>query len=171
MVRVIDFGLAVRAPYEQKTDDAPTGDPLYFAPEIFDGDTFLTTACDVWSAAINIIFLLRGSAECKACDPPPGKEWHPLMCSHISHCHPAMLELFAQMLYPKWNERPSPFELLEEKVFKVSSEELQQYPVRPAPSNIGRRKPPGSGKLEDGGISFGMGFPNGDSGFVSSLKE
>lgn len=171
MVRVIDFGLAVRAPYEQKTDDAPTGDPLYFAPEIFDGDTFLTTACDVWSAAINIIFLLRGSAECKACDPPPGKEWHPLTCSHINHCHPAMLELCAQMLYPKWNERPSPFVLLEEEVFKVSSEELQQYPVRPAPSKIGRHKPPGSGILEDGGISFGMGFPNGDSGFVSSLKE
>lgn len=82
-----------------------------------------------------------------------------------------MLELFAQMLYPKWNERPSPFELLEEKVFKVSSKELQQYPVRPGPSNIGRRKPPGSGKLEDEGISVGMGFPNGDSGFVSSLKE
>ncbi|KAJ8039940.1 Mitogen-activated protein kinase kinase kinase 1 [Holothuria leucospilota] len=169
MVKVIDFGLAERAPY-QKKDGWPGGNLLYFAPEIVDGEEFLTTAVDVWSAAINIIFLLRGSAECKACDQQPGK-WHPLKCSHISHCHPALRQLLELMLNPKWNKRPSPSKLLKEKVFKVSPEELQQYPVRPAASNIGRRKPPGSGKSADGGISVGMGLPSCDTGFVSSPME
>lgn len=136
-VKVIDFNLAVPAPYEQTA--MPVGDMAYLAPEILDGERFLTCAIDWWSVGIIIISLLRGSPQFDNCEQLAQIGYHPLQCYHLCHCHPALRDVLGQILQSDWQLRPPPSDLIKHRVFNhsiISRDELEEYPARPATSAV-----------------------------------